>query len=654
MQPVNVHSLIGQPIRIQIPIKESELLKVPAKRFEKKTGLPSIELSSHIIDNKIITESQQKTFRSSRNSDAPSLKSRKVLRIKSKSISNNTRTSYSDRPSEGKRELEKRPHYKRGKTVDSADPRIISEIFSKKLTKSDEPPLSFRDPLLSERRDNRINREGLDPNPINLKDLKFSKEYEDDCTAAIISKIAEDLIKTEIEEQAKSKKMLGALLWRLEESPRAIELVGIIQNILIPSSPIFKRLKTMHHRYHFYNETLNNTLEDLTTLRPSEGPHKGLVSKGINLNRFLFKIDNLDKKIKTLILHAFGDSKKSQKEVLEVLRKWSDSRAIKELIPKMNTWTSESIARQNISCIEYIWTEKIDNQCILQPIDKTSFKDMRESYFRDGRIVGKILINGISLEIKEPCDEATFWMEFLSKMYGTFGFEIPIWGNKEQLSLKSQISALIICDKNDVGGYTDETLKCFKLLKMGSIISWGRADMYLRLGLYDLTTDTQLSLHPSRSLDLNKIHYNFYIDKKDPEHSYVEQIKTYNLCASLDHILSEFPVSWKVYSPKQEIWNCCLRILNVPIYEDAGENIPCIEKHMVTFMQNPANTEILTNMNIQTARNTNEDLLADAEGIIIIPRPNMGNSLSNKTTSTLAATPRKISKSAPTIIQGKK
>lgn len=640
MQPV--HQLIGHPIRIQIPIKEGTMIEAPLREIDlaQKMNVPKIELSTCIpvINNK---HSYEKKHRNWKNLDEHLLKSGEFSKLKSKSSSN---ALCSERTHK-----DKRPHYKRGKTVDSTDPRIVSEVFFKKLSNSDEPPLSFRDPLLSERRDNRMNRDKFDSSPINLKDLKLSKVFEDDCTAAIISKIAENLIKMEIEEQAKSKKMLGALVWRLEESPRAFELVGIIQNILIPSSPIFKRLKAIHQRYHFCNEILNNTLEDLTTLRPTEGPNKGLVSKGINLNSFLLKIDNLDKKIKSIILPAFGDSKKSQKEVLEVLKKWNDSRAINELIPKMNQWTSESIAKQNISCIDHTWTEKIDNQCILQPIDKTSLKDMRESYFRGGRIIGKTSINGMALEIKEPCEEASFWLEFLSKLYSVFGFEISPLLNKDNLSLQGQISALMICDKNDVGCYSDEMLQCFRLLKMGSIISWGRADMYLRLGLYDLTTDTQLSLHPCRSLDLNKIHYNFYIDDKDPHHSHVEQIKTYNLCASLDHILSEFPVSWKVYLPKQEIWNCCLRILNVPIYEDAGDYIPHIEKHMVTFMQNRANAEILSNMNVQTAQITNEGRFATAEGIIIIPRPNTDILISSNTT-----TPRKISKSIPMSTHGKK
>lgn len=574
-----------------------------------------------------------------------------------------------------KSEIGERPLLKRGKSLASMETRHITEIYEKKIREDNESPLSFRQATHMQRRDRSINIENNENDLTSFKELKMlsksdsehfdhkfelllKKNYEKftsiECTVDIISQIADHLIQKEIAEQTKEKRLLTIVQWATANPTRSKELVEIVHNTLLPSCPIYKRLRFLYRILVDFSSAIGMTpftnlfhsaLVELTSLKPVQESHKGLLSKGINLNQFLTCIDKinnytykpegkyvdensklieLNKRIKPLIFMAFGDSKKTRIKVLQILRDWNDSIAMIEVLKqKLYQLTCDSIVRQTISCNENLWTESIDNSVNKQkPIDQTSYIDMVESYVRHGIITGKISINGEMLEIASPCDENEFFFILLSKLYLAFGFEIPEGESTNKDSLKGQIKILLSNSQADFDCFTPETLRCFRLLKMGGIISWGKADLCLRVGLGDLLTTGPLVLGP-RDLKDERL-YNFHIDKKDYQNSYAEQIKTYNICLAGDftEIKAKFPVEWRVYYPEDQLWHCSLRILKVSIYDNAGQIVTeRIVKHMMNFMQAPASLEYFEQRNIHIGRRSKKSLVAEAQGIEIIPAP---------------------------------
>lgn len=183
---------------------------------------------------------------------------------------------------------------------------------------------------------------------------KYFHEHEKDIISAecttdtIMATIYDRIIQKEyelIEEQTKKNKFLPALQLVLTVSQRARELFCIIQNMLIPTSPIFIRLCVQGQVFiKFFKQTkqldkkspftdlYHAALLELRSLKPVPDAHKELLSEGINLSNFLSCIDkiknhqfsgvneggspklliDLNKKIYPLICLAFGDSKKNQ------------------------------------------------------------------------------------------------------------------------------------------------------------------------------------------------------------------------------------------------------------------------------------------------------------------------------------------------------
>ncbi|MBA3238743.1 MAG: hypothetical protein H0T62_10425 [Parachlamydiaceae bacterium] len=370
-----------------------------------------------------------------------------------------------------------------------------------------------------------------------------------------------------------------AVQWNNEKL--AIEIVGIVQNALIPLSPILKRIDFIASRLKLflaiYNETpftelFQCALKDISPVRLKLENQKGLHSKEINLTHFLNNIDKilnftyapsdcsekypikkLTKRITPYLFLAFGDTEDTQKEVLKLLRKWNNSqKMIAKLKENLVVLTNDSILRQNISCIENLWTEHIDNTAVFQTIDNTPYKDMIETFCRqDMPCPGKILINGQPFIVNSPTTDLIFFYKLLSKLYLAFGFEIPESEKAGQISLKDQMILLLQClgEKGcNFNGFSDQTLICFRLLKMASIISWARADLLVREGLGHLLKG-QLLLG-NRDLK-DEILFNFYIDKENHQNSFVVQTKTFNICPIWDYndIKAKFPVSWKVNLP---------------------------------------------------------------------------------------------------------
>lgn len=480
------------------------------------------------------------------------------------------------------------------------------------------------------------------------------------CTVEVISFVADNIIRRQIDEDTKT---FTFVQWDIERY--ANEITGIVQNALIPQSPIPKRVKFFQNRLAVfltqYSETpltkiYQSILHDLSLQKPKLKNLKGLHSVEINLSHFLTCIDKIQnhtyrpsdlcenlqikkliKRIAPYVFLLFGDVDDTQKEVLKLLRSYNSSlKMAAKLKENLVVLINESIARQNISCIENVWTEAVDNNPVHQrdnnivqqrPIDETPLKDMVESYVRDGAITGTVWINGELLQVQSPCSDAVYLYKLLSTLYLAFGFEIPEGRSTDKDSLKGQIVALLDPDQRDTTYYSPETLRCFRLLKMGSIISWGKADIYLRLGLGDLLKGN-LTLGPRILSD--EILFNFHIDTDNYLDSYVEQVKIYNICINGDRteIKAKFPVSWKVYLPdckisfKEQMWNCCLRILKISIFDNAGQIIANrIEYHMVNFMQDTQVIEDLKQKSILIIRYTKKSLVAEAKGIEIIPAP---------------------------------
>ena len=717
-----------EPLKqIEIPVEKTEIIKIPPS--ELFLPLQNLGNSPSLTSSDSSSPTQSSPTQTSPQRTQSLDKHRKIKNLKEGSSTSSSQLVTNEeitkrKKSKGKSEPSPRDidlfheekeilnknktPTRRNRRTSSIDIEGIKEVYRKKITKDEDPILSFRGPLHLQRRDSLIIT-SKEPDFTDFKEFKmfngkeaeqldsqfkdyFDKHFKEEvtrieCTAKIMSEIYNRLIEREhelIEEQTKENKLLLAIQM-VVDSPRARELLGIIHNALLPSCPIHERLSAQDQilvqfskeskkitiitvkedasskktttvkedvNVSFtktpFTESYHGALLELRSLKPVLETHKELLSKGINLPNFLScinkikdchytldeggspKLLELNKKIYPLICLAFGDSKKKQDEVLELLKKWNNSSVMVPILKQeLKDLTSYSIAKQNISCIEHLWSEPLNNiillgNDILQSIDNTSYKDLIEYYLLYGR-TGKISINGEILKAPEPFDEEKFFFQIISKLYLAFGFDIPLSIDKdkckEKPSLESQIGIFVFCKDENIGHFSEETLACIRLLKMGGPSSQSRARKYLQVGLGDLLTDP-LTLGPDNPG--NETLFNFFIDKKNPQNFSVEKCRTYDICSSKDptDIKVKVPTLWKVYSPINGKWNYSLRILKISIYDNAGrETIRKVEYHAVNFMQDDTLLEYMLKMGIQISQNLKNSLVPEAQGIEIIKMP---------------------------------
>lgn len=335
----------------------------------------------------------------------------------------------------------------------------FSDENKEKLAKQDAiSQLSFRDPILTSRREKKIEQvveqvplnflESLKPlHGINakifdngavehinkkFKEWKKNNPLESECNALKLNQIAERIMKDEIFGLTEVKKNQTCESWLASNSHRTSQLVEIVQYSLIPISPIYKRLKVLYSSLYGYmatpkekvstvfTECLFKTLQNLTDIEGKEALLKGKhIDDYLWINRKSKKIQNVSIKclenvenwvkicVRNNVTEAFGDSKKIRNEVFNILEDWNNPSAkIEQIKGIVREWTFKSIDMHNIFNIVHTWEEatyyedkpKIilgTNEIEFEPIDKIKIYQIIKSYISEGIVQpNRIAING--------------------------------------------------------------------------------------------------------------------------------------------------------------------------------------------------------------------------------------------------------------------
>ncbi|MBA3237697.1 MAG: hypothetical protein H0T62_05010, partial [Parachlamydiaceae bacterium] len=450
-------------------------------------------------------------------------------------------------PSDSEKEEIMRNGYLRGKSVELIEKRTAREL----ALDLSESLLSFRDHFLTTRREKLINQiikndqnRELDPMKKNdqikhvtvfdhreyviiqdkdeekkynkaLINFIESKSHKPKCTVAILSKLVLSIIEEEIFIQTGQKRLQKAEAWVAATTPRTKELIEIVQNLLLPVSPLYERTKNInlyqieymkaqsHKKTTLMAVMLFESTLGLTEIKVSPKKENQLISCGINLNTYLMlwnRIDSLcfkpssewgkfnEKKIKICnesiknILRLTSDD--SLNLISDYLKELNNTDfMIKKMYNEVIRSTHECMEHRNICCFEHQWKEAVDypfnNWELLKPIDKISHKNLIDSLIKDGEVVpSKIIINGQVIFEKTSNSKLSpekFLLKIFKVLYEQFGFKLPIY--KVELSLEGQIGMLLISNENNnCGEYSEHMNHCIRFLKAGSKNSWNRAD----------------------------------------------------------------------------------------------------------------------------------------------------------------------------------
>lgn len=382
------------------------------------------------------------------------------------------------------------------------------------------------------------------------------------------------------------------------DNTRALNVIQSVQNELISATPIYDRLNVWQKFLKGYltsqqTNTLLKVLEiafkklsDLAVpkavFQSEASDHKKLPNSGlsnfidcIKEKKYFPNGEKLDektqKKVKAIVLSFFGDSKKMQKEVIGILEEWTKTgQKIKELIDDVHAATFDYMA-ENIYLVEHLWNEPLEHfiKDIPLTIDNISTTDLIMYYIRDKQtlsipitINGEKPFEGYKEGMKSTPKE--FLFQFLSGLYDAHGF------NKDKLN--QEVDQLLQTGEKKKNA-SSEMLRCLRLLKMGCIESSFRINVLLKHRLDDL---------PKGFIMNNEnVSLNFHIEKDYPEKTHVEQIRDYQITKDdIDNTkCCTIPISWKVFYPRDDIWNCVMKLQKYEMHE----NIKVLQRYLINL-----------------------------------------------------------------------
>lgn len=381
------------------------------------------------------------------------------------------------------------------------------------------------------------------------------------------------------------------------DSTRALNVIQSIQNELISATPIHDRLNVWQNVLKDLTSQQANTLlkvleiafkklSDLAApkavFQSEASDHKKLPKSGlsnfidcIKEKKYFPDREKLDektqKKVKAIVLSFFGDSKKMQKEVIGILEEWTKTgHKIKELMDDVHAATFDYVA-ENIYLVEHLWNEPLEHfiKDIPLTIDNISTADAIMYYIRDKQtlsipitINGEKPFEGYKEGMKSTPKE--FLFQLLSGLYDAYGF------NKDKLNQEvDQLLQTSEKKKNE----SSEMFRCLRLLKMGCIESSFRINVLLKHRLDDL---------PKGFIMKNEnVSLNFHIEKDYPEKTHVEQIRDYQITKDdIDNTkCCTIPISWKVFYPRDDIWNCVMKLQKYEMHE----NIKVLQRYLINL-----------------------------------------------------------------------
>lgn len=285
-----------------------------------------------------------------------------------------------------------------------------------------------------------------------------------------------------------------------------------------------------------------------------------------------------DKKMcKTLI-----KKKEERKTILKFLNEWNNVKSkAKALEGKIRKLTFNAIEQKGITNIVHLWKECVlyNAKDLFMPFDQISASDVKKSFFIGGKMIPKSIEIGSLKMFGQFTSEESFYWELFSNLSEKCGFE-PLFFDEVKCIL-------------ELKGYqkiplSDQVKHCYKLLQLGSINSWSRADYYFRHRFESLLPSKQCLNSSIR--DKNTPADNMQVEQVKNETKIlfhdgsVEQINHFNICLNGNSPeIASYPLSWKVANPVDGKWQCFLRPLGI----DFSENISFeLATHIVKSFEN--------------------------------------------------------------------
>lgn len=347
---------------------------------------------------------------------------------------------------------------------------------------------------------------------------------------------------------------------KIGSNARILDVINAAQNKLISATPVYLRLKQSmkvltdyfetNNAYTLFTAHIYAVLKELIALAEASGPEKLPVE---GLCTFIKKIENFstgeqNKKIKSIVSRFLGDSSGAQKEVMQILKEWTDSgKQILQYGEKVHSMILAAVAK-DIDKVEHLWDELLEHF-----FDKISPKDLCK-YYMDLTVPANInddvsVFMGTSNNV---------FSDLMIGLYKTFGFVLD--ANK-----KMELFRINNITNWEDAQFSEQTLQCVRLLKMGLVNT--RAEDYLRNRLEGLFEKSFIMKNTPVSLQ-------FHVDKNIPENSYVEQMINFKICSkdAGEPVYCIIPVSWKVFFPVDNTLNCGLRMLKIDISEEKDLN----------------------------------------------------------------------------------
>jgi len=316
----------------------------------------------------------------------------------------------------------------------------------------------------------------------------------------------------------------------------------------------------------------------------------GCISQIIKNDYSSFGINQMDKNLKKYskkikhIIFTILDGEKNSEKIIDYLRRINSIHVIQNKLMKQ----VKPAALKQVMYFNHQWTEKENHDFRPMPLNQISIPRVLDLYYREGNTMGAPILINDELVFSEgtSCQPDNFFFNFFSLLYRAFGFEI----NKESLrkEIDYALKNLDAGEVHDLKKFSDHTLKCFHLLKMGMTDAWTRAELYLRWRFSVLLEgdSTKVRLSGNKFVSLN-----FKIDKTNHVDSHVEQVRSLRITHqpqphAFDIMISKIDVSLKVFYPKNQSNTFIMRILNFIVNPEVQKVIANdVESSLINFKE---------------------------------------------------------------------
>lgn len=323
-------------------------------------------------------------------------------------------------------------------------------------------------------------------------------------SALVIEKSIQKLCREEIDHLFQHEKNPLAADLNRGESPRAKNIIALVQNSGTILFPVLNRMQIL--RTAVINHVIQKNkvspsihrligfLDDLVLLE-DDLSNQGL-KKGKNISSFMEKWDNFYGKKEMnpyakIILEAFGDTKRERKEVMATLRKWVKPPpeilgTIKKNVHKMD-W--DNISAMNVPHIPHDWKEPSKSQNLISKImPKEIVRSLHQGHgipmkrFTINREV--IYDDEIDGNVRFPTQKS-FISHVIRKLYA-IGFKEVISEDQVEQYTNRLIEVAKLPEEEQKDPSIDKELPFINVLRLVTFNAWGHADTFIRATFPDL------------------------------------------------------------------------------------------------------------------------------------------------------------------------